>query len=524
MMIMGLKPGHDGSIAVIKDRRLVLSLEAEKDSYPRYSRITLATTLEIAEQVDQLPDVIAVGGWHGEGALAERSIGAGYHGLDAPTREPISFFGKQVDLISSSHDRSHLMMALGMAPRGEHREQAVLIWEGQTGEFLTVDRDLKITRRISVMREPGGRYAALFALADPTFPDRGALPRLNDAGKLMALAAFGDPDCDDPALVDLIARLLKTDSFYPVPKDSFRGCVVYNAGVESQTTKDAAAMLSRRMFELFAQVAVSSIPAGIPLRISGGCGLNCEWNAAWRELGHFSSVFVPPCTNDSGSAIGTAVDALATVTGDPFIDWDVYSGLEFVNDALPDPATWSASRRDDAELARTLTSSHVIAWVQGRWEIGPRALGNRSLLAAPFDLGMRDTLNRIKKREGYRPIAPCCRIEDLPELFDGEFADPYMLYFRKVRSARLAAVTHVDGSARAQTVSQETNPALHELLSAFAVRSGAGVLCNTSLNFNGFGFINRMSDLVAFCEARGVDHMVVGDIWYRRVATGRALQ
>jgi hydroxymethyl cephem carbamoyltransferase len=501
----------------------VLSLESEKDSYPRYSRITLATTLDIALQLDQLPDIIAVGGWHGEGALIERSIGAGYHGLAGPTREPIKFFGKDVELISSSHDRSHLMMALGMAPHGEHGEQAVLIWEGQTGEFVTVDRDLKITRRISVLSEPGGRYAALFALADPTFPDCGALPRLNDAGKLMALAGFGDPDCDDPALLDLVDRLLKADSFYPVPKDSFRDSKVYNAGVEAEVTKDAAAMLSRRMFDLFAQAAMSSIPAGIPLRISGGCGLNCEWNVAWRELGHFSSVFVPPCTNDSGSAIGTAVDALATVTGDPYIEWDVYSGLDFVHDVIPNPARWSAMGRDDAELALALASNRVIAWVQGRWEIGPRALGNRSLLAAPFELGMRDTLNRIKKRESYRPIAPCCRTEDLSELFDGEFADPYMLYFRRVRSSRLAAVTHVDGSARVQTVSQETNSALHGLLSAFAVRTGAGVLCNTSLNFNGFGFINRMSDLIAFCEARGIHDIVVGDSWYRHVAAERAL-
>jgi hydroxymethyl cephem carbamoyltransferase len=92
-----------------------------------------------------------------------------------------------------------------------------------------------------------------------------------------------------------------------------------------------------------------------------------------------------------------------------------------------------------------------------------------------------------------------------------------MLYFRMVRSPDLAAVTHVDGSARVQTVTREENPPLHDLLSAFSERTGVGALCNTSLNFKGLGFINRTSDLVQYCETRGIDDFVVGDAWYRRV-------
>ncbi len=125
-------------------------------------------------------------------------------------------------------------------------------------------------------------------------------------------------------------------------------------------------------------------------------------------------------------------------------------------------------------------------------------------------------LNAIKKREDYRPIAPCCRLEDLGDLFTEDFADPYMLYFRRFRSNDYGAVTHVDGSARVQTVSSETNQPLHELLSVLAAERGRGVLCNTSLNFKGRGFINRMSDLVRFCEMQGIDDMVVGDSWFQR--------
>jgi hydroxymethyl cephem carbamoyltransferase len=100
-------------------------------------------------------------------------------------------------------------------------------------------------------------------------------------------------------------------------------------------------------------------------------------------------------------------------------------------------------------------------------------------------------------------------------VFDRDFADPYMLYFRMARSDDLGAVTHVDGSARCQTVSTETNKPLHNLLTVFGDRHGVGVLCNTSLNFKGRGFINRMSDLMRYCEMQGVDDIVVGDAWFQ---------
>ena len=238
----------------------------------------------------------------------------------------------------------------------------------------------------------------------------------------------------------------------------------------------------------------------------------------WRELGHFSSVFVPPCTNDSGAAIGTALDALAAATGDPYVEWSVYSGLEFEWDREPDPEKWKRRDVDEDAIAAALLSGRIFAWVQGRAEIGPRALGNRSLLADPFRPETKDRLNEIKQREDYRPIAPCCRLEDVGRVYDRDFPDPYMLYFRRATTGDLGAVTHVDGSARVQTVAAEENPPLHQLLSAVAKQSGVGVLCNTSLNFKGVGFINRMSDLSRYCQIRRINDFVVGSAWFRRRA------
>ena len=517
MLILGMKPGHDGAVAVLDGRRLVLSLESEKDSYLRHKALTTETVLAVAQRLDAIPDVIALGGWKGAGSLDPRPIGGGYRGIDVRSTQSRRMFGKDITYFTSSHERSHLQMARGMAPAGGGASEAVLIWEGVIGSFVEVDRRTGGTRTIPVLDCPGIRYSLLYAVANPWVPDH-AGGKAEYAGKLMALAAYGDPKAADPVVHEIVDRLLAPD--LNMVKGEFADTPLHNAGVESEICKLAAAVLTQRIFRMFADVARRELPAGLPLRISGGCGLNCDWNSMWREDGHFESVFVPPCTNDSGSALGTAIDALDTLTGDPRIEWDVYQGLEFERDMEPDPAQWVRREADPHALAEVIGRGGVVAYVEGRWEIGPRALGHRSLLAEPFNASTRDRLNEIKKREGYRPIAPICRIEDTARAFHQDFADPYMLYFRTVRDPELQAVTHVDNSARAQTVTAASNPALHRLLSAFAEQRGIGVLCNTSLNFNGYGFINRMSDLVRYCDERGLDDIVVDGVWYARA--GRA--
>ena len=122
---------------------------------------------------------------------------------------------------------------------------------------------------------------------------------------------------------------------------------------------------------------------------------------------------------------------------------------------------------DDLEVARRLRAGEILAWVQGRYEIGPRALGNRSLLAEPFSAETHARLNAIKRREGFRPIAPIVLEDEIGRWFEENHPSPHMLYFQRARTSALRAVTHVDGSARAQTVTREQNPRMHDLLSAF---------------------------------------------------------
>jgi hydroxymethyl cephem carbamoyltransferase len=513
---MGLKPGHDGSVAFIEDGTLVFSIEGEKDSFPRNSKVTVPLLLQAMEMAPASPDVIAMGGWGKYLPGLATNLGAGYFGVTPGAGRDGRFFGQRVTLFSSSHERSHLYVAASMAPNAPLEECVILVWEGAIGALYHWQAYGELITKQHVLTEPGARYAALFALADRAFPDLGSEPRLEDAGKLMALAAYSDDEEPTDEAITTVEALLAQATFFPAfHKQCYRHSPLYNCNVDDPLFHRAARYLTDRLFEIFRDVAEREMPRRLPLLISGGCGLNCEWNTRWREGDFFTSVFVPPCTNDAGSAIGTAVDA-ACFSGEPCsLRWSVYSGAPFCEDTVPNTETWSAQPLDFHALADALMTGRVVAWVQGRYEIGPRALGHRSLLASPLSCVSRQLLNEIKERQPYRPIAPCCAVEELGRWFEDTSEDPYMLYLTKLKTDKLPAITHVDGSARVQSVNAEQQPRLYSLLEAFRGISGYGVLCNTSLNFRGHGFLNSMSELTAYCEMKGISDFVVGDAWYR---------
>lgn len=218
---------------------------------------------------------------------------------------------------------------------------------------------------------------------------------------------------------------------------------------------------------------------------------------------------MPPVANDSGSAIGTAIDAQFHFTGNPKIEWDVYSGLSFDATGSFDIAQYALYEADDEMIADMLANDLILGWVHGKYEIGPRALGNRSILAAPFRQSTKTRLNEIKQREQFRPIAPICLEEDAEQLFGCDHSSPHMLYTYTARTDALEAVTHVNKTARIQTVSPATNLRLYNLLITFKARTGYGVLCNTSLNFNGRGFINNINDLSLYTIEHNLDGFVV---------------
>lgn len=522
MRLLAMKPGHDGSLAYVADGRLEFSFEAEKDSGMRYAPIGATEFLDAMQHMPEMPDVLVASGWSIGTNPAGRAIGAGYLGLEPPLVLESSCFGRPVRRVSSSHERSHLMCAYALSPFPQGEPCYALIWEGYIGAFYSIDASLGVERLADIMVGPGIRYAFAYGLVDPTFLLARGQIRLSDAGKLMALAAFSPPTTasrDEAALLD---RVFATPLAFPcLHKSDFRHLDVYNCGLASGQAGRLARLVSDRIFHTFLQAVEPLVRERRPLLIGGGCGLNCEWNRHWLDSGLFSDVFIPPCANDVGSALGSAADAQWHLAGNAKLDWNVYCGQAFVDDlgyaTARQLGPFTRMPGGMEAIADALRRGNVLGWVAGRAEMGPRALGNRSILAAPFDKTMLDRLNAIKRRESFRPIAPVCLEEEIATHFDLERPSPYMLYFCKVKSRdRLRAVTHVDGSSRVQSVNAVQNPLLYRLLSEFKALTHFGVLCNTSLNFSGTGFINRTSDLVRYADNVGLDGFAIEGVLFSR--------
>ena len=241
------------------------------------------------------------------------------------------------------------------------------------------------------------------------------------------------------------------------------------------------------------------------LCFAGGCAMNSVANGKIREQTDFRDVFIQPASGDNGTALGAAFYAWNQIAGRPrgFVMEHGYWGPSFGDDAIVAAldaeqaaiVERGCARRawtDDAALdewtASQIADGRVVGWFQGRMEWGARALGNRSIIADPRRADMREIINtRIKFRERFRPFAPSVLEEALDEYFAGAVPDPFMLQVYPVRPDKrdvVPAITHVDGSARLQTVSVRSNPRYYSLISAFARLSGVPMLLNTSFNEN----------------------------------------
>ena len=519
MNILSYNPGHDGAIAFLHNSRLMFSIESEKDSNYRYSPISVADTIDAIGQLRDIPDVICMGGWwprdHHEFLYGSHK-NSGYRGLskaDAIIDKGRLLQGK-TDYFSSSHERSHILCAFGMSDLPAGTPCYALVWEGEMGAFYEIDAELNITLVADVLNQVGNRYGLIYGLADPTFPKDGPYPRASDAGKLMALASYSTRSTPSVQEKQLVGFLL--DGPYRKLSDysDLRHAPHLDVGLDDPEFRNFAGIYSDAIFNIFHQFAKANLRKGKPLLIAGGCGLNCDWNTRWNETGLFSKVFVPPVANDSGSAIGTAIDAQFCYTGNAKIDWTVYSGLDFRVNGLPDHGKYDVYQKDYSKIADMLAHDLILGWVNGRYEIGPRALGNRSILAAPFQDNTRSRLNQIKQREHFRPIAPVCLRDDAEKWFGCDCESPYMLYTYRSKTDVLAAVTHVNRTARLQTVTRATNKEMYDLLVSFKARTGYGVLCNTSLNFKAKGLINTMTDLDAYSREHGLDGFIVNGTAY----------
>lgn len=270
------------------------------------------------------------------------------------------------------------------------------------------------------------------------------------------------------------------------------------------------------------------------LCLAGGVGHNCSANGSIHYSGMFNSVFVQPAAHDAGLALGAAYSVRAREQRTPV--GSAMSSLFLGKDVPGDLAGllqgWSAAidiqRVDDVEAktAALLVEGEVVGWVQGRSEFGPRALGHRSILADPRPVDNKARINSmVKKREGYRPFAPSVLEEDVAEIFEASRTEcrslDFMVTTMRVRKhwwTRLGAVTHVDGTARVQSVSRKTCPRYWDLIKAFKRLTGVPAVLNTSFNNNVEPIVDSVDDAVTCFLTTGLSRLVVGDFIVSRKA------
>lgn len=266
------------------------------------------------------------------------------------------------------------------------------------------------------------------------------------------------------------------------------------------------------------------------LCMAGGVALNCVANGKILKHSKFKNMFVQPAANDSGAALGAACQAYVELTGQKPSQGrleHVYLGPSYHNKEVAQVAKNvglpSLDYAHDEqtlinEVADRLAQGKVIGWFQGGLEFGPRALGNRSILADPRDADMRDRINSmVKKREGFRPFAPAVTEERYKDFFDLDHISPFMLETCQVKSnMNMPAITHEDGSARVQTVSETSNPKFHKLLKKFEELTDYPILLNTSFNVKGEPIVCTPEDAILCFINTKIDCLVVGDFLFDR--------
>jgi carbamoyltransferase len=352
-------------------------------------------------------------------------------------------------------------------------------------------------------------------------------------GTLMGLAGWGGP-----RLAGTLRRLVRSlpdggfeldESFFDFRRRMYspRLCDLLGeprppGGEIGEHHADVAAGAQRLLEELLlAQVEALRRHSGLDaLCLAGGVALNCSANGRILEEGPFRRLFIQPAAGDARGEVGAAARAWVDLTGErPRPLRHVRLGPAY------DPEPWLAATpvestdyrgRTEARLddvVRRLERGQIVGWFEGRMELGPRALGGRSILADPRHAAHRERLNReIKRREPFRPFAPAVLESDAGELFEAPAPSPFMLRAHRLRAARrseLPAVTHVDGTARPQTVRHETAPRLAALLEAWRGRTGCPALLNTSLNLRGEPLARTPTDALFTMAIGGLDALVL---------------
>lgn len=476
-------------------------------------------------------------------------------------------------LLFSEHHQSHAASAFFPSPF----EDAVVLTMDGVGEWATTSvaigqgRDLKMVKEIHFPHSLGLLYSA--------FTYYTGFKVNSGEYKVMGLAPYGEPVYKDLIMEKIID--VKEDGSFRLDQKYFNYCTGLTMTnkhfdeVFGGPPRKAEEPLTQKHMDLAA--SVQAVTEEVVLRLTrslakeygtqnlclaGGVALNCVANGKVLRDAAFKNVWVQPAAGDAGGALGAALNAYHLYREQPRKLNGVMDGMKgsylgpaFSDDEIAERLTAAGAKferlsPDDTieKTADALAAENAVGWFQGRMEFGPRALGGRSILGDPRSPSMQKTLNlRVKYRESFRPFAPSVLRDDVSDWFEIESDSPYMLMVAPVAENRrramteeenalfgieklnvprsdIPAVTHVDYSARIQTVHAETNPRYHALISAFKERSGCPVVVNTSFNVRGEPIVCTPEDAFRCFMGSEIEVLVVGNCFLRKEDQDPALK
>jgi carbamoyltransferase len=541
---------HDTAAALLQDGRPVAFIEQERFNRDKHTKAFPDDAIEFCLRTAgiQIGDVDVVAFAHRAGvdyargavdALKRMPLGA--KRLAAQTYVDLNLWRKQRDflrrwgyggrVVNVGHHEAHAASSYFASPFDE----AAVLTLDRGGDFLSTTLGRGLGNRLRTLKEVrsphslGEVYTAITGWL-------GFHPNA-DEGKVMGLAPYGT-DRHVPEFRQLIQ--LSPDGLFRVDLRWFRYQIesgplskrfIERFGPprvpESEITADHqdVAFGVQAITEeagLHVARALQATTGSKNLVLAGGVALNSVMNARLLKETPFENIFIQPAAGDAGNSLGAALHVWHQQLNRPR-EWRMehaFFGPEYGPAAFEETLTsrglaFRQVTDAPAEAADLLASSKIVGWFQGRAEVGPRALGARSILADPRRAEMKDIVNeQVKHREGFRPFAPAVLDERGPEYFEGYYTNPFMLLVLPIRKEVrevIPAVTHVDGTGRLQSVGDE-NPTFQRLIQEFERRTGVPVVLNTSFNLRGEPIVHRPQEAVEDFLATGMDALFLGNL------------
>jgi carbamoyltransferase len=527
MIILGLHFGHDGSACIVKDGKLITAISAERITrVKKFYGVTENVLQYIFDAANiTLNDIDAIALSDYDDGIAKNILESVY--LDGELikntygkyndnfiRKASGYLlGKETPVYIVAH---HLAHCSSVFYTSNFQNAYCFSMDSSYGSTLTNsviafanNNKIEIINHPNMMIGVGyAEFTQKLNLGNPIYK----------AGSTMGLASYGIPHEDIKKNIKQYVEesyFNNRDAYY---LDYYRTLWKKLAGQEESLRgpdTPKGMMLAASIQYLFEHCVLDVVNKFIGdktdnLCLSGGSFLNCNANSFIKQNTHYNIAHFPAC-GDDGVSVGSALYVAHHVENEPrhtYAPQDIcYLGKKYEPEEC-----------DYHHVAKKISEGKIVAWFMGSSEYGPRALGHRSILADPRNFHNREILNFVvKNREWFRPFAPAILEEKCSEWFEFDDVSPFMLYTAKVvKPDQIPAVTHIDGTARMQTVNEDTNPAFYKLINEFEKITGVPILINTSLNGNGEPILESEQDAINFLESSNIDILVLnGKIIYK---------